>query len=101
MTKRKKLIVGALVVLGAYYLYNKYKVKNEVEDLKEGADYPAPPTPLPPSTTTPTPTPEEIAKKTADCEKKWQDEIGIVSKLSAEAREKSKSEYVKTCLESK
>jgi hypothetical protein len=39
--------------------------------------------------------------KKAECEKKWQDEIGKVSRLSAEAREKSKSEYVKTCLESK
>ena len=46
MTKKNKLIVGAVVLLGAYYLYNKNKVKNEVEDLKEGADYPAPPPPL-------------------------------------------------------
>jgi hypothetical protein len=53
MKNTKKLIVGAVVVLGAYYLYSKNKVKNEVEDLKEGADYPAPPTPLP----TPTPVP--------------------------------------------
>jgi hypothetical protein len=38
------------------------------------------------------------SKKTIECEKKWQDEIGSVSKLSAEALEKSKSDYVKTCM---
>lgn len=38
MTKQNKLIVGAVVVLGAYYLYHNYKVKNEVTDLKAGAD---------------------------------------------------------------
>ena len=37
-----------------------------------------------------------------DCEKKWSDEIGSVSRFaSAEALEKSKSDYVKTCLASK
>jgi hypothetical protein len=46
MTQKNKLIIGAVVLLGAYYLYNKNKVKNELEDLKEGADYPAPPPPL-------------------------------------------------------
>ena len=41
-------------------------------------------------------------KKTIECEKKWQDEIGSVSRFaSAEALEKSKSDYVKTCLASK
>ena len=41
-------------------------------------------------------------KKTMDCENKWQDEIGSVSRFaSAEAMEKSKSDYVKTCLASK
>jgi hypothetical protein len=42
MTKQTKLIVGALVVLGAYYLYTKNKTKMEVADLKEGAETPAP-----------------------------------------------------------
>lgn len=41
MTKQTKLIVGALVVLGAYYLYTKNKTKMEVADLKEGAESPA------------------------------------------------------------
>jgi hypothetical protein len=59
MTNQNKLIVGAVVVLGAYYLYNKYKVKSEVQDLKDGADYPAPPPAIAPapvtaSTTVPT-----------------------------------------------
>jgi hypothetical protein len=49
--KTKKIIIGAVVVLGAYYLYNKYKVKSEVADLKEGADYPAPYIPFPVTTT--------------------------------------------------
>jgi len=37
MTNQKKLIVGAVVVLGAYYLYTKNKAKKEVADLKMGA----------------------------------------------------------------
>ena len=40
MTKQNKLIVGAVVVLGAYYLYSKNKTKNEVADLKNGAEVP-------------------------------------------------------------
>jgi hypothetical protein len=48
---------------------------------------------------------KEIAvdtKKTIECEKKWVDEIGSVSRFaSPEAMEKSKSDYVKTCLASK
>jgi hypothetical protein len=38
--------------------------------------------------------------KTIACEKKWQDEIGSVSRLSGEALQKSKSDYVKTCVAS-
>lgn len=38
MTNQKKLIVGAVVVLGVYYLYTKNKAKSEVADLKAGAD---------------------------------------------------------------
>lgn len=41
MTQKNKLIVGAVVVLGAYYLYTKNKTKSEVADLKDGADAPA------------------------------------------------------------
>ena len=41
MTQKNKLIVGAVVVLGAYYLYTKNKAKSEVADLKDGADAPA------------------------------------------------------------
>jgi hypothetical protein len=41
MTQRNKLIVGAVVVLGAYYLYTKNKTKMEVADLKEGAEAPS------------------------------------------------------------
>ena len=51
MTQKNKLIVGAVVVLGAYYLYTKNKAKSEVADLKDGADAPA--TTLAPSTIRP------------------------------------------------
>lgn len=43
MTQRTKLIVGAVVLLGAYYLYDRNKKMNTVSDLKEGADLPPPP----------------------------------------------------------
>lgn len=43
MTKTNKLIGGAVVIILGYYLYHNYKVKNEVSELKEGADYPSPP----------------------------------------------------------
>jgi hypothetical protein len=43
----------------------------------------------------------DTAKK-IECEKKWSDEIGSVSRFaSPEALEKSKSDYVSTCLASK
>ena len=38
MTKQNKLIVGAVVVLGAYYLYDRNKKMKAVSDLKAGAD---------------------------------------------------------------
>lgn len=40
MTKQNKLIVGAVVVLGAYYLYDRNKKMKAVSDLKAGADTP-------------------------------------------------------------
>lgn len=40
-------------------------------------------------------------KKTMECEKKWSDEVGSLSRFaSPEAMEKSKSDYVKTCVAS-
>jgi hypothetical protein len=41
MTQRTKLIVGAVVVLGAYYLYDRSKKMKAVADLKAGAESPA------------------------------------------------------------
>jgi len=41
MTQRNKLIVGAVVVLGAYYLYDRSKKMKAVADLKAGAEAPA------------------------------------------------------------
>jgi len=38
MTQRTKLIVGAVVLLGAYYLYDRNKKMNAVSDLKAGAN---------------------------------------------------------------
>ena len=43
----------------------------------------------------------ETLQKKIKCEKTWEKEIGSVSRLSAEALEKSKTDYVKTCLASK
>ena len=37
MTNQNKLIVGAVVVLGAYYLYDRNKKMKAVSDLKAGA----------------------------------------------------------------
>jgi hypothetical protein len=41
MTNQNKLIVGAVVVLGAYYLYDRSKKMKAVSDLKAGAEVPA------------------------------------------------------------
>ena len=41
MTNQNKLIVGAVVVLGAYYLYDRSKKMKVVADLKMGASEPA------------------------------------------------------------
>ena len=38
MTNQNKLIVGAVVVLGAYYLYDRNKKMKASAELKAGAD---------------------------------------------------------------
>ena len=38
MTKRNKLIVGAVVILGALYLYDRNKKMKAVAELKAGAE---------------------------------------------------------------
>lgn len=38
MTKQNKLIVGAVVVLAVYYLYDRNKKMKTVADLKAGAE---------------------------------------------------------------
>lgn len=70
MTKTNKLIGGAVVVILGYYLYHNYKVKSKVADLKDGADYPAPPTPL----YTPTPVPT-ISKLVTNINAKAEQEV--------------------------
>ena len=47
MTKRNKLIVGAVVVLGVYYLYDRNKKMKAVSELKAGADVTPAPEPAP------------------------------------------------------
>lgn len=51
MTNQNKLIVGAVVVLGAYYLYDRNKKMKAVSDLKAGAE--VPPTTIQPMTSEP------------------------------------------------
>jgi hypothetical protein len=51
MTNQNKLIVGAVVVLGAYYLYDRSKKMKAVSDLKAGAE--VPPTTIKPMTSVP------------------------------------------------
>ncbi len=46
MTKQNKLIVGAVVVLGAYYLYDRNKKMTAVADLKAGAEVKAEEVPI-------------------------------------------------------
>jgi hypothetical protein len=42
MTQRNKLIVGGVVVLVAYYLYDRNRKMKAVADLKAGAEAPLP-----------------------------------------------------------
>jgi hypothetical protein len=48
---------------------------------------------------------KEVAKDTSgtiECEKRWQEKVGNVSRfLSSEAKSKSKSDYVKNCMDLK
>jgi len=44
MTQTNKLIVGAVVVLGVYYLYDRSRKMKAVSDLKAGAETPSPAT---------------------------------------------------------
>jgi hypothetical protein len=52
MTQTNKLIVGAVVVLGVYYLYDRSRKMKAVSDLKAGAETPSPAT-IQPMTSTP------------------------------------------------
>lgn len=40
MTNRNKLIVGAVVLVGAYYLYDRSRKTKAVEELKSQAEQP-------------------------------------------------------------
>jgi hypothetical protein len=56
MTKRNKLIVGAVVVLGALYLYDRNRKMKELARLKAGAEV------TPEVKPEPTPAPRPIAR---------------------------------------
>ena len=62
MTKQNKLIVGAVVVLGAYYLYDRSKKMKAVSDLKAGAEVKSDVTEVPVGTGGIKPAPMTIVK---------------------------------------
>lgn len=85
MIERNKLIVIGVLGLLAYYLYDRNRKLRLVSDLKAGAD---------------TDFVQEIVDdKESICKKEWEQKIGSVSRfISAEARDKSQSSYVASCL---
>lgn len=88
--KKNKLIVYGAVALLAYYLYDRNRKMNLVADLKAGAN---------------TPFVEEVVvdkSKESDCRKKWVTEVGSLARFSSsEARAKSESNYIASCLKNK
>ena len=86
--KKNKLIVYGAVGLLAYYLYDRNRKKKLVLDLKDGAN---------------TPFSEEVVdNKESDCRKEWVEKIGSKSRfISAEAKTKSESDYLASCLKNK
>ncbi len=97
MTTKDVLLVVGGVALG-YWLSTKKFGKNTASAVKEVA------TGVVDTATGVVADVKDIAvdtKKTIECEKKWVDEIGSVSKFpSEEAMEKSKSDYLKMCVAS-
>jgi hypothetical protein len=62
MTKQNKLIVGAVVVLVVYYLYDRNKKMKTVSDLKAGAEIKSDVTEVPVGTGGIKPAPMSIVK---------------------------------------
>jgi hypothetical protein len=85
MIEKNKLIVIGVLGLLAYYLYDRNRKMRLVSDLKAGAN---------------TDFVQEIVDdKQAICQKEWVQKIGSVSRFtSKEARDKSESDYVASCL---
>lgn len=85
MIEKNKLIVIGVLGLLAYYLYDRNRKMRLVSDLKAGAN---------------TDFVQEIVDdKQTICQKEWEQKIGSVSRfISAEARDKSESDYVASCL---
>jgi hypothetical protein len=87
--KNKLLVVGIVVLLG-YYLYDRNRKMRLVSDLKAGADTDF--------------VQEVVVDKVneTDCQKEWVQKIGSTTKFrSAEARKKSQTDYVASCLKNK
>jgi hypothetical protein len=86
--KKNKLIVYGIVAFLAYYLYDRNRKIKLVSDLKDGAN---------------TPFVQEIVDdKYANCKKEWAEKIGSRAKfISSEAKDKSESNYVASCLKNK
>jgi hypothetical protein len=104
MTKQNKLIVGAVVVLGVYYLYDRNKKMKVVADLKAGANQPELSggniSTLVPSNERRAYIPQVTKTKfsQSECESKWKNEIGKTREFSSfEAMNISRDNYVKNC----
>lgn len=90
MKNKNKLIVYGVIGLLAYYLYDRSRKMRLVSDLKAGAN---------------TDFVEEVVDtkpNESDCQKEWVQKIGSKTKFrNAEAREKSESDYISSCLKNK
>jgi hypothetical protein len=88
MKSKNKLIVYGAVGLLAYYLYDRNRKMKLVSDLKDGANTDF--------------VQEVVDDKEANCRKEWVEKIGSTSRfISDEARKKSESDYLASCLKNK
>jgi len=90
MIQNNKLVVYGVVALLAYYLYDRNRKMRLVADLKDGANADS--------------VNEVVDTKAdeSDCQKEWVEKIGRLSRFSsAEAKAKSESDYISSCLKNK
>jgi hypothetical protein len=90
MIKKNKLIVYGIIALLAYYLYDRNRKMKLVSDLKDGAN---------------TDFVEEVVVDKVNesaCQKEWVQKIGSTTKFrSAEAKKKSETDYIASCLKNR